>query len=268
MHLVFKNAPLVEIIAEVGWSLPGVGAQSTTPPFQQPNYVVDTTKHEEFFMRFGGEVYQLGFQASERLVPPGFPVFPNQAVYRYRRTNKGELFQVGPGLFTANALPPYRAWHEFEPTVSHGIKALLAARNADEKNEAFTRVSLRYINAFRARHMRGRSPQEFMREVLQIRPGLPEAVLKRRSGEGVDRVAMQLTLPVGQSMMLSINVGEGLTGGETALIFDLTVTFSDPINAVHEEMMSALTAARNIIHEIFIDSTGAIADDLQPENVK
>jgi hypothetical protein len=78
MSVTFKNAPLVEMIAELRWG-------ETAQPVQQGLPIVMqgmTPEVDQFFMRLSGEVYQHGFRRAERLVPPGFPIFPFQPVFR------------------------------------------------------------------------------------------------------------------------------------------------------------------------------------------
>lgn len=97
MTVTFRNAPLVELIAELRWG-DTVPTQPNAPLLIQgmgPDL-------DQFFMRFGGEVYQHGFQRAERLVPPGFPIFPFQPVFRYHKdaaADNSMLFQVGSGLY-------------------------------------------------------------------------------------------------------------------------------------------------------------------------
>lgn len=125
MSATFENAPLVEIIAEIRWNPQMVPLQTVSGhgPAAAPVMALNTNAFDEFFMRFGGEVYQKGFEQSERLVPSGFPMMLFQPVYRYRKSASADasvLYQVGPGLFSANAIPPYKSWDTFSPTVERG----------------------------------------------------------------------------------------------------------------------------------------------------
>jgi hypothetical protein len=94
MYVSFAKAPLLEIIAELRWA----PTLALTPPNENqvlasPTFLLGDSKDEEFFMRLGGELYQAGFQLSERLVIPGFPTIPHQAIYRYR-SDKPQLKSV------------------------------------------------------------------------------------------------------------------------------------------------------------------------------
>jgi len=93
----------------------------------------DVSRFEEFFMRFGGAAHQLGFAEVERLTPPNFPLIGFQPVFRFRPpSDKGRkvLYQVGAGMFSANAVPPYKSWDDFGPVVRSGVRALIGARTS------------------------------------------------------------------------------------------------------------------------------------------
>jgi uncharacterized protein (TIGR04255 family) len=227
--------------------------------------MVGSGKHEEFFMRFGGEVYQWGFQRAERIVPSGFPLLPHQPVYRYRKKQGSELFQIGPGVLTANAIPPYKSWTEFSPVVAQGIEALLKTRDESEKNQPFPSVSLRYIDAFTAKHTGSRDAGAFVREVLGITVGLPPAVSNQLAEGRSARFAVQIGISVRGSLELILNVGEGVANNQAALIMDTTVASTVPILPDKDALMAALNSARDIIHDLFIEMTRLVRDTLQPE---
>ena len=120
MGLSFKNSPLVEIIAEIRWDLPWVNQTSA-----EDTGSVVSIQHEEFYMRFGGKVAAAGFERIERLVPPNFFQLPYQPVYRFRHNAEergARLYQLGMGLFSVHATPPYKSWAEFKPLVSAGAE--------------------------------------------------------------------------------------------------------------------------------------------------
>src|SRR5215471_16972408 len=153
----YRNPPLVELIGELRWG--SSGSSFPLPP----------GSHEEFFMRFGSRAGAVGYERVERLVPPGFPAPPFQAVYRFRKKapeTGTTLYQVGAGVFTANITPPYESWQEFRPVVEEGVDILLETRNPSEKDTPFTSASLRYIDAFGYQLTEGRSTAAFLRDVL------------------------------------------------------------------------------------------------------
>ena len=263
MTVTFKKAPLVEMIAELRWG----EAQPV-----QPN--VPTIMHgmgadlDQFFMSFGGEVYQHGFRRAERLVPPGFPVFPFQPVYRYRRESSDDtavLFQVGSGLFSANAMPPYRSWKNVSPTVKTGVDSLLKVRLTGEKDKTFSLLSLRYINAFGPELTEGRSIAPFMREILGFELGFPQVIVEQVDPGSSITPQIQFKVPLVGGASLAFLVGEGAINNEPKIIVDMTVTNTQPIFPDADAIMAAFTTARDVIHHVFLRLIKPIETLLQPD---
>ena len=276
MHVTFKNAPLVEIIAELRWQPPHFvfqSAQAEGAPMSplMPLSMFDASRAEEFYMRFGGVAYQAGFQRSERLIPPGFPVQPGQPVYRYKPVEtasnelmRSALLQVGPGVFTANAIPPYKSWTEFSPIVARGIDALLHSRDDSEKALPFSGVSLRYIDAFGPGLRTTRTPSQFIGEVLGFAVSLPGSVAEHSDNLEAVTSQLQFVIPVRGGMTMSLAVGEGLFNGEAAVIMDTTVSVSGDVPNTAGAVMDALNAAREVIHSMFVGATKTIQAEMIP----
>lgn len=114
MEITFRNAPLAEVVVELRWQPTQVGIiPFQTPGTPQPSVIVGTTELENFYADFANNIAKHGFVRSERLIPSGMPAIQGQAVLRFRSTlpdKTGVLYQVGPGMFSANAIPPYRSW--------------------------------------------------------------------------------------------------------------------------------------------------------------
>lgn len=140
----FAKAPLVEIVAELRWQPSGQPLQLTQAGGGagiSPAVFIGDTTLEEFFLGFASHVNQLGFPRAERLVPSGVPLMPFRPVWRFRRSDNesaGVLYHIGPGLFSANAIPPYRSWRDFSPVVKSGVEALLKTRVESEKDAPFS----------------------------------------------------------------------------------------------------------------------------------
>ncbi|WP_162245222.1 TIGR04255 family protein [Methylobacterium sp. Leaf465] len=164
MDFTYQQAPLVEVIAEAFWPLIQLSAI--------PGAAVDP-----FFPRasvqFREEVAALGFSVVESLVPPGVPMemMPNQVVTRYRSRPEGwPLFQLGPGVFTANMVPPYAGWGEFRSTLAAGYAAVTTAyQKAGRVDAEVDNLSLRYVNAFTATHGFDGRQATFLHEHLGLR---------------------------------------------------------------------------------------------------
>jgi uncharacterized protein (TIGR04255 family) len=263
MSVTFKNAPLVEMIAELRWG-------ETAQPVQQGLPIVMqgmTPEVDQFFMRLSGEVYQHGFRRAERLVPPGFPIFPFQPVFRYRKDTADDnsvLFQAGQGLFSVNAVPPYRSWDTVSPIVRTGITALLKARAPNDNDKPFTVVNLRYINAFGPKLTNNRSIGEFIEGVFGFSLALPSVVSKHIKQGSQPNPQIQISFPLSSGASMLFSIREGAIKNERTFIMDMTISCEEPVAPDVEAVMTALTDARNVIHSIFVDLTTPIHSLLEP----
>ncbi len=272
MTLSFNNAPLVELIAELRWNqLPQMGAVPAPPApqgIQQPTmFVLGHNAVEEFLMRVGGEVYQRGYRLAERLVPPGFPIMPSQAVCRYRSSDANKastMYQAGFGTFTVNAVPPYKSWEEFAPVVAGGVDALLAARQPEGNLPQFLSVSLRYIDAFRETLTEGHDVSSFLSDVLGFTVGLPEVVSRKIAVDQKAKPSIQLSVPLANGMRMDMGIGEGMVNNEGAVLMDTTVSAVEPVEADRDAIMAVMNAAHDIIHEVFMEVTKPIQGLMQP----
>jgi len=225
------------------------------------------TKLDEFFMRFGGAIYADGFQNVERLVPQGFPFIPYQPVCRFRKHSSAThpaLYQVGPGVFTANAIPPYKSWEVFSPIVRRGVEALLTTRRDMEHDEAFFSVSLRYINAFNSSLTQGQDVSEFVQKTLGISIALPDALSRQIARGENPKPYLQLQLPMENGMVMTFAIGEGLVSGESAIVMDTSVASVTSVPSDAESVMSTLNDARSAIHDMFFGLTDPIKQLMQP----
>ncbi|NUA26141.1 TIGR04255 family protein [Cupriavidus basilensis] len=274
MATTFANAPLVELIAELRWN------DGTVVPFAQgvnpagvgnggPGIRIQFggPDNEAFFMRFGGELYKNGFQASERLVPPNFPIVGGQPVYRFKASNETGvspvLYQIGAGMFSVNAVPPYKTWAEFRPNVEQGIRSLLAARASDQQAEPFSTLSLRYIDAFRPPLTRDLEVGAFIEKVLGIDIKLPDALTKKLAEGQHIKPLLQLNIPM-DGLMMAFTVAEGAVNGEPAILMDTTVSSNTPIVADYNEVMGVFQRAHEVIHDVFMSLTRSLFDDMGP----
>lgn len=143
--ILFRNAPLIEVIVEVHWklqriSIPGGGID--------PHFEVFTEDSRQR-LKAGG------FLVEERLPPPDFPLemLAHQPVFRYRQqAGRWPLVQTGPGILTVNIVPPYGGWDNFRPIIENALEVLYGAYPLPERYLKIERLDLRYINGFSARH--------------------------------------------------------------------------------------------------------------------
>jgi uncharacterized protein (TIGR04255 family) len=223
--------------------------------------------HEEFFMRFGSKVGALGYGQIERIVPPGFPALPFQAIYRFRKNAPEQgttLYQVGIGVFSANITPPYHSWEQFRPVVEEGVRILLETRNPTEKELPFSSASLRYIDAFGKQFTEGRAPAVFMRDVLEFKLQLPAALRDEVAPRAEVRPSIQLQIPLRSGQQMSLALGEGSVSGEEAVVMDLTVSSEGSISPNVSDTMTTFHSAHEVCHRVFVGITKTLSHIMQP----
>lgn len=266
MSISFENSPLIELVAEFRWVPPN----SLVPAPGVLNIgtiSVPVAANEVFFNAFANASARLGFTQAERLVPQGFPTVIHSVVYRLRRTDGGgELLQVGPGVFSANNMRPYHSWHNFVDTVRSGVEIALTTRPENERELPLTQVTLRYINAFNADLMGGRSPNEFIRDVLGFRIKLPTALQALNSDPARTASNLQFIIPIGESTkQLKVGVGDGISpGGAPATLLDWSVVETTAIPPEVDAVMHAFNSSRDVMHNAFLEMTSPIRDAMRP----
>lgn len=268
--MIFSKPPLVELIAELRWGAPamvlpisgGTGGISSGPiP------VTISNRAEELFMRFGSKVAEEGFSRFERVVPSGFPLMPFQPVYRYRKAaaaNETSLYQLGPGLFTANITPPYQSWEHFRPVVEAGVAKLLESRDEAEKDEPFGAVLLRYIDAFGPEFTQGLSVFDFLTQKLGFVIALPGEISALADPSQPIQPTLQFGIRLGNSLFMNIAAGEGNVDGRPALILDTTVSTTKALSCNLDEVMHAFDEAHGVIRKTFIGITKSIENLMEP----
>jgi len=266
MSVTYQNAPLVELIAELRWG-------DSTPTAQAPGQAVVVrlalpgTKDEEMYMHLSAIMSRGGYSRLERLLPPGVPLPPTQVACRFRPSDpsaQSPLFQVGPRVFTANALPPYRSWVSFGPVVEQGVSWLFEAHErAGLKPPALNVAMIRYIDAFDGHLTGGRDIHAFLREVMGLQILLPPAL--RELATDAARIAPTLQLMVPASVgQVRITFAEGKKGNESAIMMDTTVVIQREIGPDAKGAIAALTEGRQVIHDLFRELTAPIHELMEP----
>lgn len=270
MDISFAKAPLLEIIAEVRWAPTLTLAPADVGrPIATPTFLIGDSKDEEFFMRLGGELYQAGFQLSERLVLPGFPSGPHQAIYRYRSDKpalKSVLYQVGLGVFSIHGVPPYQSWRQFAPFVTSGISALLNVRRQTDEGSPFIQLSLRYLDFFDEELSGGRSPQAFISEVLQISTSLPAGLMDLSPSKELRTLFVKFSLPI-EMGELSLSVGDGKSGNRPGFVMDTAVTCTRRLSAELPSLMGLFDNAHSVTNMAFRELTKPIEAQMQPQRI-
>ena len=259
----FSEPPLIELIAEFRWSPSG----GTSTNQAVPTAIFLSAREEEFFARIAEKVSDWGFNASERVIPSGFFVPPFQVVYRFKKPQKkGEhyLYQVGPGVFTANALPPYKNWDAFRPIVQAGIELLIDLRDDSEKNAEFICVSLRYIDLFPPELTEGQPILSFLTDTLGIALDLPPVLSDQAAERQKIQPQVQFTIPLKTGLNMSLTIANGVAGGKSGILMDTTVQAAHPIASNIKTVMDTLESAHESIRRTFLGLTERLHAKMKP----
>ena len=184
---VRKNAPLVEVIAEIRWK--------TVPLSTVPDGAIDPY-FDDTLSEFEERVSERGYNYIEALYPADFPreLAAGKPFFRYRPdADRWPLFQLGPGIFTANITPPYNGWSAFQPILSFGVEALLNSHPIPDRLMKIERVHLRYVDAFTSAHGLSELDQSigFLRDHLGVKVEMPSN-FNEISKSGLEHLNLEL----------------------------------------------------------------------------
>ncbi len=266
--MIFANPPLVELVAELRWGPGPIGSPVQTAGAGIIQFPLASQYSEETFTNFSALVAGKGFGISERLVPVGFPYFPFSVVYRFRKPPaEGEnfLYQIGPGVFSANALPPYRDWDSFRPIVQMGVQSLLDSRHTSENSE-FTTVMLRYIDLFSDDFTDGKQSFRFLNDVLGIKLELPKVLSEQVLDIEKLQSGLQLSLPLTTGLSMNMNLQQGTAAGKNGIVMTTEVFASAPTAPNLPQIMETLENAHTSIRATFIGLTERIRARMMPVN--
>ncbi len=269
----YENPPIIELIVEIRWQYrpPTEAAGASGNSTLAVGHFGIATSQEEFFMRFNREISRdsSGFQV-ERLVPQGFPLLPSQPVYRFREPSSDaawkRLYQLGPGIFSAHALPPnYQSWEQFRPFVRAGVLALVKSRNEFERKDGFSTVILRYLDAFDSKLTGNRTARGFCEDVLGFRVQ-PPAVLVKHAKDIADVVpTIQLAVPLKTGENLYVTVSPTDTSGDRKILMDTMVATNSPVKAGDTETVDAIMESLDRCHVLTNDIFESVTDKIRPE---
>jgi uncharacterized protein (TIGR04255 family) len=257
----FEKPPLLELIAEFRW-LPtnalGVGIANPA------TFLKSGPETEAFYDAFRKAVAFGGYNLSERLIPANFVHPMYQPVFRYSRDSDEKtprtIYQVGIGLLSVHALPPYDSWSTFKPVISAGLDALIASRSTD-KSTVFTSVSLRYIDAFDTELRQGRSERKFLSEVLGLNVDLPFALAEQAVDPDLIEVAAQLKTRTKSGLDLTLGVGPNVDQGDPhRIVMDTVVSSPQHVAWDREATLEVLERAHTAIRSLFVGMTTPIHD--------
>lgn len=271
MATTYAKAPLIELIAEVRWTPQGSTIVGPTTPQQArlPALFLGGTKQEEFYMHLGGVLLKYGFNRSERLSPPGMPFTLHQPVYRFKseENDKGSaIYQVGYGMFSVHAVPPYHSWSKFLPFVKDGFEMLLHSRPEADLGQPFGQAILRYIDFFGEQLTQGLDVQSFLSRVFGISINFPEEITRSATSKDAKSLFTKVVFPV-KIGDLTLSVGDGQFNNRPGVVLDWTVSsYAVPSNL--EAMMRVFDSAYGLIHDLFIGLTRPLHDLMEPHGTE
>jgi uncharacterized protein (TIGR04255 family) len=267
MGITFAKAPLIELIAELRWTPQGSTLLEPAQPGLPPALFLGGAKQEEFYTHVASALHKAGFNRSERLSPVGVPFTMHEAVYRFRSDddNTSVLYQVGFGIFSVHAVPPYHSWSEFLPFVKAGIEILLRCRPEADLKQPFGQTNLRYIDFFGEHLTQGRSVPSFISDVFGIRTTLPDALTKLAASNELKSLYIKIAQPtkVGE---LAVSAGDGQFNNQPGILLDTTMSSSETAPTL-DAIMNRLDASYAVIHELFLGMTKPIHSLMQPQGV-
>ena len=244
-----KNAPLVEIIAELRWE----DGLTTKPPS------IFFGMDESLYVRLGIALGKQGYDRLERTQPEGMPAQSGSVVYRYRRDDdqQNTLYQAGPGVFTANGLPPYNSWKEFEPVIEQGLTALLNIKAFDQSKPV--ELVLRYVDAFSADHLAGMNYSDFVEEVVGVRYNPTKAAIG--FADRVDSVRFNASHVSEAGDKLILEVGQGRnSSNESVMVMNTSAISREFIAADVETVISQLSRLQDVLHDTFFEMISRSSD--------
>lgn len=238
---VYANPPLQEVIVEIQWSLTDIR-------------VLPGAKIDPFFKVFLPAITNafdaIGFSIVENKIPEDVPLeLVSYQATRLFRSQPGAwpIYQVGPGVMTANVVPPYGGWSSFRPHVETGLEKLFASYPTEFLK--LERIMLRYINGFAGSHGM-KSPSRFVRDVLKMAAPLPSELAATAKG-GIQGILQTgaLTFPIagdeeGKGEILT-NVGK--LRDEDAVIMELRAIFPVSNKRSPSEAIEVLNRAHSFI---------------------
>jgi uncharacterized protein (TIGR04255 family) len=261
----FAKPPIIELIAEFRW-LP-----VTADGIEVTNLnalMFNGPEAEGFYNQFGAILAVGGFGKSERLVPPTFPSPIYNPLIRFSRPNESiptAIIQVGPGILSVHALPPYEDWESFRPIILQALGALLDSRKPSNRSRIFTRVMLRYIDVFGPELSNGLSVGNFIRDVLGVTMVFPSAIVDEAPDVNSAGFGLSVNTKTRSNMDLTFACAPhpGQPDGATVLM-DTSVGTSNHVSWDQDSPMNALDTAHESIRRLFMGLTKPISKAMQP----
>ncbi len=258
---MFRQPPLVEVVIDLRWM---AGPSTIQAASASPAVIIGGAEDTYFEMLQAG-LARHGFTRSERLVPLGVPLQSQQVAYRWKQERPfSTVVSAGSGLLAVSARPPYAGWHWFANAVRWLPDLLRESLPEAEQVRGLSRVSLGYINAFDDRLRQGKTPTEFIRDVLGFNAALPPAYAHLGTGSNVDAFSLSTELSTDQGMVVSTSVAQAMHAGSPAAFLALGARTPDGEVVPHGDVLPRLDELHERLDDLFRQMTVAVQELMEP----
>jgi uncharacterized protein (TIGR04255 family) len=265
----FDQPPLIELVAELKW-LPDTGQTAISPSSTTSVPSLATSSQEEFFSAFFNESARSGWAASERVIPINFPQVTFLPALRIRSTSRDQapmLYQLGTGIFAANALPPYKNWDSFRPFAERGLEYLLKTRPPSERDRPFFSVIVRYLDLFTPELIGDVSPARFLTETLGFTLTLPPALGKQINVGSEPEPQIALTFPLAPDLTMRLAIGPGNLGDKKGIVMNTEVSSQGNVEPNRDAVIAVWERAHTSIRNTFMGLTEKLHLAMKPTRV-
>ena len=229
--------------------------------------VVEGAQIDPFYQivlqKFTTKLAEIGFGVVESRVPDDAPIelLAYQPTRLFRAgLNQWPIFQIGPGIFVANIVPPYNGWSSFTPHIEQGLSKLYECY--PEEFMVPQKATLRYLNAFQSSHGMV-SQSSYIRNTLKLACELPEQIVSAAEGglnEILETGHVRFSLASPANALGRIIWGAGRHNNEEAVTLELRVEISVSRERTPSYVISVLNDAHSAISAWF---EALVSDDLR-----
>ncbi|WP_416898913.1 MAG: TIGR04255 family protein [Minwuia sp.] len=255
---LYKRAPLVEVIYELHWELKAV---KVAPDARIDNYF------ELFAEQFIDWAKKEGFERVDRLIPEDVPLelVPSRPLFRLRKSpDTWPLYQIGPGIFTANIIPPYNGWNDFKAFIKQGISGVVQSYPVSEKTLRFSKAHCRYLDAFDLSFGYQGDVFEYISNNLNLGLHLPQFVQDTHAVQAKGaQIAFDVRVPIDDptDSFGFIRVRSGKNKSDDAVVVEL---FCETNGHKYLSNIESILEWNDMAHQVLRNwFDGLISDDLR-----